>query len=307
MASKTKDGAAGGEAAGASKPSTIPAAGWWQILKRTYAESTKDNVSIVAAGVAFYAFLAFVPLLAALVMTYGLIADPASVSSHVQGLTSVMPADAARLIGEQLLSITQTATSKQGFGLLIALLLSLYGAMRGASSIITALNIVYGVEEDRGFVKTSLLALAITFGSVLALILGMLAMSTLALIERLLPFSSPLVHTLLQILLWVVAAAGVSVVIALVYRYAPNRPTARWAWLTPGSIVATLLWIAATLGFGFYVSNFGSYNATYGSLGAVVVFLTWLYLTAYILLMGGELNSEIEKAADPASHPNPAS
>jgi membrane protein len=138
---------------GATSPAAIPPAGWFQILKRTYAESDKDNVSIVAAGVAFYAFLAFVPLLGALVLTYGLVADPASVMSHVQGLTSVMPADAAKLIGEQLISISQTATTKQGFGLLIALLLSLYGAMRGATSIITALNIVYGVEEDRGFVR----------------------------------------------------------------------------------------------------------------------------------------------------------
>jgi membrane protein len=218
-----------------------------------------------------------------------------------------MPADAAKLIGEQLISISKTATSKQGFGLLLALLLSLYGAMRGATSIITALNIVYGVDEDRGFVKTTALAALITVGAVAALLLGMLAISVMGFIERLLPFSSPLIHTLLQILLWVVAAAGVSAVIALVYRYAPNRPKAKWAWLTPGSITATLLWIAATLGFGFYVTNFGSYNATYGSLGAVVVFLTWLYLTAYILLMGGELNSELEKVADPQSHPNPAS
>ncbi|HEX8444858.1 MAG TPA: YihY/virulence factor BrkB family protein [Allosphingosinicella sp.] len=291
----------------AASPAKIPPAGWFQILKRTYAESNKDNVSIVAAGVAFYAFLAFVPLLGALVLTYGLVADPASVMSHVQGLTAVMPADAAKLIGEQLISISKTATSKQGFGLLLALLLSLYGAMRGATSIITALNIVYGVEEDRGFVKTTMLAALITVGAVAALLLGMLAISVMGFIERLLPFSSPLVHTLLQILLWVLAAAGVSAVIALVYRYAPNRPKAKWAWLTPGSITATLLWIAATLGFGFYVTNFGSYNATYGSLGAVVVFLTWLYLTAYILLMGGELNSEIEKVADPQGHPNPAS
>jgi membrane protein len=298
---------AGSIKAGADNPAAIPPAGWFQILKRSYAESTKDNVGIVAAGVAFYAFLAFVPLLGALVLTYGLVADPASVMSHVQGLTSVMPADAARLIGEQLLTISQDATSKQGFGLLIALLLSLYGAMRGATSIITALNIVYGVQEDRGFVKTSLLAAAITLGAVFALILGMIAIAALGLVERLLPFSSPLVHILLKILFWAVAAAGVSLVIALVYRYAPNRPDAKWAWLTPGAIAATLLWIAATLGFGFYVANFGSYNATYGSLGAVVVFLTWLYLTAYILLMGGELNSEIEKVADPASHPNPAS
>ena len=297
--------ATGGPAAGASSPGQIPPAGWFQILKRTYAESTKDNVNLVAAGVAFYAFLAFVPLLGALVLSYGLVAEPASVVQHVQGLTSVMPAEAAKLIGEQLLSISQTATSKKGFGLLLAILVSLYGAMRGATSIITALNIVYGVEENRGFVKTTLLAIAITVGAVVAMIVGMTAVSALGLVERLLPFSSPLVHTLLKIASWVAAAAVVSLVIALVYRYAPNRPNPKWAWLTPGSIAATLLWIAATLGFGFYVSNFGSYNATYGSLGAVVVFLTWLYLSCYILLMGGELNSELEKVAgdgDTARH-----
>ena len=286
-----------GRTTGASSPAQIPPAGWFQILKRTYQESTRDNVSLVAAGVAFYAFLAFVPLLGALVLSYGLIAAPSSVVQHVRQLTSVMPADAAKLIGEQLLSISQTATSKKGFGLLLAILLSLYGAMRGASSIITALNIVYGVEEDRGFVKTTLIAVAITVGAVVAMIVGMTAISALGLVERLLPFSSPLIHTLLKVASWIAAAAVVSLVIALVYRYAPNRPNPKWAWLTPGSITATLLWIAATLGFGFYVANFGSYNATYGSLGAVVVFLTWLYLSGYILLMGGELNSELEKVA----------
>jgi membrane protein len=216
-----------------------------------------------------------------------------------------MPADAAKLIGEQLLTISQTATSKKGFGLLLAILLSLYGAMRGATSIITALNIVYGVEEDRGFVKTTLLAIGITVGAVVAMIVAMTAVSVLGLVERLLPFSSPLLHTVLQVASWIAAAATVSLVIALVYRYAPNRPNPKWAWLTPGSIAATLLWIVATLGFGFYVTNFGSYNATYGSLGAVVVFLTWLYLTGYILLMGGELNSELEKVAGPKAQAGP--
>jgi membrane protein len=295
--------AAEAPASGAGSPAQIPPAGWFQILKRTHAESTRDNVSLVAAGVAFYAFLAFVPLLGALVLSYGLVAEPASVVEHVRGLTAVMPADAAKLIGEQLLSISQTATTKKGFGLLLAILLSLYGAMRGASSIITALNIVYGVEENRGFVKTTVIAIAITVGAVVAMIVGMTAVSALGLVERLLPFSSPLIHSLLKILSWVAAAAVVSLVIALIYRYAPNRPNPKWAWLTPGSIAATLLWIAATLGFGFYVANFGSYNATYGSLGAVVVFLTWLYLTGYILLMGGELNSELEKVAGPSAQP----
>lgn len=279
----------------ASSPAQIPAPGWWEVLKRTYAESGRDNVSVIAAGVAFYAFLAFVPLLASLVLVYGLVAEPSSVVKQMQAMTTMMPADAAKIIGDQLLAVTQTASSKKGIGLLIALLLSIYGAMRGATSIVTALNVVYNVAEDRSFIKSTLISAAMTVGAVFALLLAILGVSVMGWIEDLLPFSSPFVHVLLKILFWIVAAAAISLLVALVYRYAPNRPTAKWEWISPGSLIATLLWVAATVGFGFYVSNFGSYNATYGSLGAVVVFLTWLYLTAYILLMGGELNSELEK------------
>jgi len=279
----------------ARTPAEIPAPGWWAVLKRTQKEATRDNVSVIAAGVAFYAFLAFVPLLGSIVLIYGLVAEPASVVSHMRAMTTMMPADAAKIIGEQLMTVTQTASSKKGLGLLIALLLSIYGAMRGATSIVTALNVVYNVEEDRGFIKTTLISAVMTVGAIFAFLLAILGVSVLGFVEHLLPFSSPFVHTLLKILFWIVAAAAISLLIALIYRYAPNRPTAKWRWISPGSIIATLLWIVATVGFGFYVSSFGSYNATYGSLGAVVVFLTWLYLTAYILLMGGELNSELEK------------
>jgi membrane protein len=215
----------------------------------------------------------------------------------MQAMTAMMPADAAQIIGDQLLSVSQTAAGKKGLGLLIALLLSIYGAMRGASAIITALNIVYNVEENRSFIKTTVIAVALTVGALLALLLAIIGISLLGAIEDLLPFSSPTVHLVLKIVFWIVAAGAIAFLIALIYRYAPNRTKPKWQWLSPGSITATLLWVAATLGFGFYVTNFGSYNATYGSLGAVVVFLTWLYLTAYILLMGGELNAELEKEA----------
>ena len=279
----------------AARPSEIPFAGWREVLVRTWRESSADNVNIIAAGVAFYAFLAFVPLLASMVLVYGLLAEPASVVQHMQALTSMVPQEAASIIGDQLMSVSQTASTKKGFGLLVALLIAIYGAMRGSRSIITALNVVYDVEEKRSFVKATLIAAGLTLGAVAALLLAMLGISLLGYVEELLPFSSPAVHVLLKIGFWIVAAIAVSFIVALVYRYAPNHPVPRWRWLTPGSITATVLWLVATLGFGFYVANFGSYNATYGSLGAVVVFLTWLYLTAYILLLGGELNAELEK------------
>lgn len=285
--------------ADADKPSDIPARGWKQIAVRAYRESNGDNISLIAAGVAFYAFLAFVPLLAAMVLTYGLVAEPASVVDHMQALTNAMPAEAAGIIGEQLKSVVLTAGSKKGIGLLIAIALSLYGAMKIATSIMTATNIAWDVEETRSFVKRSLLALVFTMGAVLALVIAIGAISVLGFIEHLLPTASPIAHTLLKILFWIPAAAAVSLGIAILYRYAPNRrPKPPWRWISPGSVVATLLWLAATLAFGFYVTNFGSYNATYGSLGAVIVFLTWLYLTAYILLMGAELNAEVERQTD---------
>lgn len=278
----------------AASPTEVPAAGWWDVLKRAYAEATNDNLSLISAGVAFYFFLALVPLLAALVLTYGLIADPSTVMRHVQGLTQMLPADAARLIGEQLLSVSQTAQGKKGFGLLLALLLSLYGGMRGASSIITALNIVYEEEEGRGFVKTTLLAFAMTIGVVIVGVAAIIAISAMGYVDRLLSGVSPVLHWLAKLASWLMTAALASLAIAAVYRYGPDRDEPKWRWLTPGSMVTTLLWLVATLGFGFYVSNFGSYNATYGSLGAVVVLLMWLYLSAYVLLLGAELNSELE-------------
>ena len=278
----------------AASPAQIPFSGWRDVLIRTWREATQDNLSLIAAGVTFYAFLTIVPLLGSLVLVYGLVADPATVVRNMQGLTSVMPADAARLIGEQLMQVVQTAGSKKGFGLLVALGIALYGATKGMGAIVTAMNIAYDEEETRGFVKTTLLTLAMTFGAVLVGIVAILAVSAMGAIERLLPTSTPFVHTAVTVALWLFAAALMSGAIAAVYRYAPARDKAQWKWLSAGSIFATLLIVAATLGFGFYVSNFGSYNATYGSLGAVIVLLTWLNLSAYILLFGAELNAELE-------------
>jgi membrane protein len=268
---------------------------WKEVLVRSWKESGDDNVGLLAAGVAFYLFLAFVPLLASAVLTYGLVADPQTVAEHIQTLARTLPREAAAIIADQLKAITGSKSGAHGIGLLLAIAVALYGASKGSASIVTALNIAYEVKESRGFVRRTLLALAMTVGLVVIVLFGASAISALAFIEHLLPFSSPVLHTLLQILLWAVAAAVVALGLALVYRYAPSRPDAPWAWITPGSAAATLLWLLASFGFGLYVSNFGNYNATYGSLGGVVVFLTWLYLSAYIILMGGEMNSELER------------
>ena len=279
----------------ATGPTDVSASGWWDILKRTWSEASEENIGLIASGIAFHAFLAFVPLLTAVVITYGIIAAPEQVARHISALAQTMPQDAASLIGNQLRNIVETAGSAAGLGLLLSLAIALYGAMRGASGIITALNIVFDVDESRSFLRQTGMALVITLGLLVVFIVASLGISVMGFLEDLLPALGGVVHVLLQIVFWLAAAAFVSFVIALIYRYAPNRPETEWRWLTPGSSLATIVWVAATFAFAFYVRNFGSYNATYGALGAVIIFLTWLYLSAYILLLGAELNQVLER------------
>jgi membrane protein len=278
----------------ADSPADIPPQGWKKILVATWKDAGEDNLALVSAGVAFYAFLAFVPLLSAFVLSYGLIAEPASVVRHMQALTAVMPQDAASIIGDQLQGMTETSGGKTGFALLLAIAIAIYGASKGAGAIMTALNIVFEVGETRRFIRRTAMALTMTAGAILVLFLAILAISALNFLERLLPELGGVPQFLLKAAFFLIAGGAVVLLLAVIYRYGPNRPEADWEWITPGSALAALVWLTATFGFGLYVANFGNYNATYGSLGAVIVFLTWLYLTAYIVLFGAELNAVLE-------------
>lgn len=286
--------AAGARGENADTPAQIPAQGWKEIALRAWKETGKDNIGIVAAGVAFYGFLALVPLLGATVLTYGLFASPETVVRQAQGLTSVLPGDAARLIGEQLMNVVQTDGGKKGFGLLVALAVAFWGARNAAGSVVTALNIAYEEEEKRGFIKTTLLALTITLGAVVLAGLAAAATAVLSALQHLLPDMGTVGLFFWRALTYLLLAGVAAAAAATLYRYGPSREKAQWTWLTPGSIFFAVVWIVLTLGFGFYVRNFGSYGATYGSLSAVIVLLTWLYLSSYVLLFGAELNSEIE-------------
>ena len=283
-----------GEAGG---PTGIGAGGWWKAAKQTWTEAGEDHLGIVAAGIAFNAFLAVVPLLTATILTYGIVASPKQVAEHIATLSQTLPEQAASIIGDQLKSIVEGAGSTAGLGLLLAIGIAVFGAIRGASALIVGLNIADGVEESRSTLRQYGVALAITAGLVLMFILASVGISVVGMLEQLFPELGGVVHTVLKVGFWITAAAAVSVLIGLIYAYAPNREEPRWQWLTPGSIVATVVWILATLAFSFYVQNFGSYNATYGALGAVIVFLTWLYLSAYILLLGAELNQVLQRQA----------
>ncbi len=278
----------------ADSPWAMPLAGWKEVLLRTAKESGKDNVGLVAAGVAFYTFIALVPLLAATVLTYGFVAEPETVLQNMQSLTAIMPADIAKLIGDQLMGVVQSSGGKKGFGILIAIAVALFGARNAAGSVITALNIAYEEEEKRGFIKVTALALAMTAGAVLAALVAVGAMTLLHFLEALIPNAPAAVLMFTKGLSYVLLGVGAAALAATVYRYAPSREKAKWTWLTPGTLFAGLGWLIMTVGFGIYVSRFGSYDKTYGSLGAVVALLTWVYLSAYVFLFGAELNSELE-------------
>ncbi len=295
------DERADGDAAGArpgaqsTRPWHHPWRAWRSILGRVWIMTGYHNLSLMAAGVAFYAFLSIAPLLGAIVMSYSLFADPQTVVQHMQTIFELVPADAARLISDQLIAVVSTASSKAGIGLAIALFLAVYGAMRASSAIIQALNVIYEEEEGRNIIVTTLLSAALTVGAIVAAIVGLLSAVGLGYLKFLTDYLGQAGVVTLQIVTWVIAALIASAAFGFVYRFGPDRAPARWQWLTIGSVTATLLWLVATLGFGVYAANFADYNATYGALGAVVVLLMWLFVSSFAVLIGAELNAEAER------------
>ena len=279
----------------AGSPWKMSFGGWKEVLVRTWSEQSEDNISLAAAGVAFYGFLALVPLLGAVVLTYGIAADPQTVLLNMKSLTSVLPGDIAKLIGDQLMSVVRTSASKKGLGLIVALAVALWGARNAATSIITALNIAYEEEETRSTIRVNLLALAITAGGVVMAVLALLAITALSYLQKILPHLPDLFIVLGKLLSYVALLLGAAAGAATLYRFAPSRHEARWEWITPGSMLASILWLILTLGFGFYVAHFGNYNKAYGALATVVILVTWMYLSAYVFLLGAELNSQLER------------
>lgn len=277
------------------KPWNHPWRAWRSILFRVYTMMGYHNLSLMAAGVAFYAFLSIAPLLAAIVMSYGLFADPQSVVQHMNTVFELVPADAARLISDQLIAVVTTTAGTAGIGLAIALFFAIYGAMRASSAIIQALNVIYEEEEGRNFLVTTALSAMLTIGAIVAAITGLLSAVALGYLKFLTDLLGPAGVLTMQILTWVVAATIASAAFAFIYRFGPDRAPARWQWLSIGSVAATLLWLLATVGFGIYAANFANYNATYGALGAVVVLLMWLFVSSYAVLIGAELNAEAER------------
>jgi membrane protein len=272
----------------------MPRRAWKDIVSRTWKRVWQDNVGLVSAGVAYYGFLAFVPLLGLIVLVYGLVADPQTVVSNVRTMTIILPPDVAGLISDQLIAAVKATKETKGLGVAVALAVALYGGTNGAGSIVSALNIAYEEKEKRSLGRFYLLASIITLSAVLLAVVALVATTMLASLGSLVPgISTGLLHAgrIAGYLILMLVAAAVA---ATLYRFAPSREQARWRWITPGSLFAALAWLLLTLLFSFYVTTVTDYNTTYGSLGTVIVLLTWIYLSAYALIVGAELNSEIE-------------
>jgi membrane protein len=273
---------------------------WKQALFSAWREASDDNIGLVAAGVAFYGFLAIVPLLGIIVLVYGFAADPGDVGRDIQTIMAIVPADTAHLVSDLLANVVHASEGRKGFGLVVAAGVALYGGMNGASAVVTALNIAYEQEERRSFVRVELLALAITAIAILLTITALLVIAIVTQIGSLFPEAAPATIIAGRIVsLFGVTAVGAAGA-ATLYRYGPDHKNARWIWVTPGSAFASMAWVLIAIGFGAYVKSFGDYNATYGSIGAVIVTLTWIYLSAYALLLGAEINAELQQRLTPA-------
>jgi membrane protein len=278
----------------ADTPVQIPARGWWQVTRRALKESSDDNVSILAGGVAFFAFLAIFPALIAAITLYGLIADPGQVAEQMERLSSTLPQESQPLIAGQLNSVMQSSGGALGFSLVFSLLAALWSASSGTGNLIQAVNLAYDEKESRGFLKVKGTALALTLGAIVFVLI------TLTLVAVVPPVLDALqlgvVGTIIaQVVRWGLLVALVVVALAVAYRVAPDRDAPRFRWVSTGALVAAALWILGSVLFSLYVNNFGSYNKTYGALAGVVVLMLWLYLTSYIVLLGAEINAESER------------
>ena len=272
----------------------MPARAWKDIAKRTWARTWQDNVGLVAAGVSYYGFLALVPLLGIIVMFYGVVARPDTVASNVRAVTEILPPDVAQLIADQLVAAIKTTKETKGLGILVALLVALYGGTNGASAIITALNIAYEEKEKRSLGRFYMLAATMTAGAVALAVTALVVATYLAFLGSFAPNASPLLLFVGKVAGYFGLTLAAAAVAATLYRFAPSREDAQWKWITPGSLFAATTWLLLTLAFSFYVTSITDYNVTYGSLGTIIVLLTWIYLSAYALIFGAELNSEIE-------------
>ncbi|MEK1850285.1 MAG: YihY/virulence factor BrkB family protein [Phyllobacterium sp.] len=277
----------------ARAPSDIPAKGWRDVLYRIYNALWEDRIMLIAAGATFYLLLALFPALTAFVSLYGFLADRATVAGNTSMLIGILPMDSVNLIRSQLETLAAQDTKVLSLGFFIGLSVALWSTNNGIKAIFEALNVAYSENESRSFLKLNLVSFAFTLTG---MIFGIFLITALGMIPRLLTFFGldGWNAALVSLARWPLTAIVVAGAISVVYRFGPDREQAKWRWLSWGSILSTLVWIIASAAFTFYLANFADYNATYGALGAVAGLMVWIWISVIVLILGAELNAELE-------------
>ncbi|MCJ2095737.1 YihY/virulence factor BrkB family protein [Methylobacterium sp. J-072] len=277
---------------GASHPAEIPAKGWKDIALRTYRDIGENRLPLIAAGVTFFTLLAIFPAVAALVSCYGLVADASTINDQLASLQGIMPQGALDILDDQVKRLNEKGNTALGLSLIVSIALSVWSANGGVKHVFDALNIVYNEREKRNFVLLNVVSLGFTAGALAFLILALAAVVVLPVVLTYVGFGPD--AWWLTLLRWPALLVAVLLGLAMLYRYGPSRDAPRWRWVTPGGAAAAVLWIVASLLFSWYVAHFGSYNKTYGSLGAAIGFMTWIWISTMIVLAGAQLNAEME-------------
>lgn len=275
----------------ADRPSDIPARGWWDVVRRVKREIADDHSSLSAAGVAYYGFLAMVPALAALVSVLGLVLAPADVGRRVHDLFGALPSEAQQLLEREMSRLSEGAGGSLSVRLAVSIALALWSASSGMLHLMEAIGIAYDQPEGRGWIKRHALALGFTIGGLLVVVIVVGGLASVSALTKNAPTAA---RWLVSAAVWSVVAALAGFGTAMLYRCGPDRDEPKWRWVTPGSVLAVVVGVMMAVGLQVYVANFGSYDATYGSLAAVVLLLLWLYLVSLVVIIGAQLNAELE-------------
>lgn len=277
----------------ANTPEEIPPRGWMDILWRVLRSISEDRILSISGSVAFFALLALFPGIAAVVSLYGLFADTGTIADHLTLLAGIVPAGVLKLVADQVLFVAKQGTDILGTAFVVGLLIALGSANSGVAALFDALNVIYDEREKRSLIQFYATTLLFTVAGIIFINLAILGVIVLPSALAFLGAATE-IEWLVKILRWPILTVTVVVSLGIVYRYGPSRRDARWRWVTWGAVVAALLWILASMLFSWYVTTFDSYNRAYGSLGAAAGLMIWLWISAVIVLLGGELNAEME-------------
>jgi membrane protein len=277
----------------ADRPRDIPAKGLKDVFWRVFAAVQEDRVLLVAGGVTFYLLLAIFPAMTALVSLYGFFADPATITERLSFLNQVMPSEGLNIFFGQLQTLANEKRSALSYGLIFGLAVALWSANNGVKALFEAMNIAYAEDEKRSFLRLNLVSFAFTIGGLIGLIVLVIGLGVIPAVIAFVNLGG-VAETVLSVVRWPVLLVLIAFGITLLYRYGPSRERARLRWVTWGAAMAALLWVIGSLGVSYYLSNIADYNATYGTLGALIGFLFWTWISAVIVILGAEVNAELE-------------